>query len=376
MKFQADKDLLSESVNFAVRLLPQRASLPILSGILISAANNKISFSVFDYEVSAKSEMDASVESEGTVLVVGRLLAEILSKLPNQTVSIELVDNKVLISCGASKFTLLTMPTAEYPELPEIPTSNGVVDGQLFAEAVSQVATAASKEDVTPVLTGVQITVSKTSLSMVATDRFRVAFREIPWSSDTEESVLVPARTVQEVSKIFANQGNLNIAIQKNEDREMVAFTANNKSVTSVLLKGNFPAVLSLFPDTDESFSVVNAHDLGDSTKRVGLVVDRDRPLRYIFESKSVTLESFGSETAQATESLDAELVGDETKLSLKPQFLLDGLSGVTTEYAKIVFTKNANNPGKPGPVLITNQNPKGEVQNYKYLLQPNLLEG
>lgn len=376
MKFQADKDLLSESVNFAVRLLPQRASLPILSGILIHADSNNVSFSVFDYEVSAKSEMKATVETSGTVLVVGRLLAEILSKLPNQTVSFALSENKVTISCGSSKFTLLTMPTGEYPELPSIPTSSGVVEGSLFSEAVAQVAIAASKEDVTPVLTGVQISVTKTSLSMVATDRFRVAFREIPWVSETEAVVLVPARTVQEVSKIFANQGNLNISIQKDETREMVAFTANNKSVTSVLLKGNFPAVMSLFPENNEVFSIVNAHDLADSTKRVGLVVDRDRPLRYVFTEKSLVLESFGSETAQATEALDAELVGEEIKLSLKPQFLLDGLAGVTTEYAKVIFTKNPNNPGKPGPVLISNQNPKGESQNYKYLLQPNLLEG
>ncbi|MDR9363450.1 MAG: DNA polymerase III subunit beta, partial [Microbacteriaceae bacterium] len=127
MKFEADKDVLAEAVNFVVRLLPQRASLPILSGVLIEAKNDQITLSVFDYEVSAKSSINANVTSEGTVLVLGKLLSEIVNKLPKDQVAFELVDNKVNVSSASAKFNLLTMPTSEYPELPSLPESSGSV---------------------------------------------------------------------------------------------------------------------------------------------------------------------------------------------------------------------------------------------------------
>lgn len=373
MKFEADKDVLAEAVNFVVRLLPQRASLPILSGVLLEAKSDEITLSVFDYEVSAKSTIPASVSSVGTVLVLGKLLSEIVNKLPRDQVSFELVDNKVNVSSASAKFNLLTMPTSEYPELPTLPESTGEVDGQVFAQAVTQVAHAASKEDVTPVLTGVLIEAKNNALDLVATDRYRVAVKSIPWKSSSSESVLIPARTLQEIARTFSNQGSLSVAIEKTEERQMVAFSANNKSVTSVLLKGNFPAVLSLFPESIEHEAIANVDEIEEATKRVSLVVEGDNPIRYNFSDNNVTIKSITSETAQASEEVTVELVGEEIGVSLKPQFVLDGLSGITTDHVSFGFTKNQQNPAKPGPLLFTEKGDK--AGGFKYLLQPNLLD-
>ena len=373
MKFEADKDVLAEAVNFVVRLLPQRASLPILSGVLIEAKGEEITLSVFDYEVSAKSTISANVHSEGTVLVLGKLLSEIVNKLPKDQVSFELVDNKVNVSSASAKFNLLTMPTSEYPELPAMPESNGEVDGQIFAQAVTQVAHAASKEDVTPVLTGVLIEAKNDSLNLVATDRYRVAVKSIPWKSSVSDSVLIPARTLQEIARTFSNQGNLSVSIEKSEERQMVAFSANNKSVTSVLLKGNFPAVLSLFPENIEHEAIANVDEIVEATKRVSLVVEGDNPIRYNFTTDQVTIKSITSETAQASEEVTVDLIGDEIGVSLKPQFVLDGLSGIATDHVSFGFTKNQQNPTKPGPLLFTEKGDK--ASEFKYLLQPNLLD-
>lgn len=373
MKFEADKDVLAEAVNFVVRLLPQRASLPILSGVLIEAKENEITLSVFDYEVSAKSSISANVSENGTVLVLGKLLSEIVNKLPKDQVLFELVENKVNVSSASSKFNLLTMPTSEYPELPALPPTSGEVEGQLFAQAVTQVAHAASKEDVTPVLTGVLIEARNDSLNLVATDRYRVAVKSIPWKSSISDSVLVPARTLQEIARTFSNQGSLAVSIEKTEERQMVAFSAKSKSVTSVLLKGNFPAVLSLFPENIDHEAIANVDEIEEATKRVSLVVEGDNPIRYNFGTEAVTIKSITSETAQASEEVAIELVGDETGVSLKPQFVLDGLSGINTEHVSFGFTKNQQNPTKPGPLLFTERGDKsGE---FKYLLQPNLLD-
>ena len=378
MKFQVNKDVLSDAVSFAVRLLPQRTTLPILGGILIEADANALRLSVFDYEVSAQAEIVAKVETSGRVLVSGRLLSEIASKLPNAPVDFTTDGSKVVVSCGSTKFSLLTMPVEEYPTLPEIPAISGTITGEAFQNAVHQVAVAASKDDVTPVLTGVQLEAGEKSISFVATDRYRVALREAAWQSNPAgvgAVALVPARTLQEVAKTFGNQGEISISITKSDEREMIAFKANNRSVTSLLLKGNFPPVKSLFPDNIENYAVIATQDLIDSTRRVSLVLERESPLRYSFDEGAVALEATGNETAQASENISAELEGKEIVVSLKPQFLIDGLAGVHSEFVKIAFTNN-DNPNKPGPVLISSHGSKEKTDSdsYRYLLQPNLL--
>ena len=376
MKFQVNKDVLNEAVSFAVRLLPQRTTLPILSGILIEADANALRLSVFDYDTSAQVEIAAKVESSGRVLVSGRLMAEIVSKLPNAAVEFFTDGSKVQVNCGSAKFSLLTMPIDEYPTLPEIPATTGSVSAEDFSAAISQIAVAASREDVTPVLTTILLETTKENISLVATDRYRVAVRDITWKSNTSEaSALIPAKTLQEIAKTFANQGEIAVSINPSDEKDLIAFKANNRSVTSRLIKGNFPAVKTLFPEKIENFAVLNTQDLLDSTKRVSLVLERESPIKFTFTPTGLNLEATGGETAQASESIDVQLTGGEVVVSLKPQFLLDGLAGVKTEYVKIGFT-NSDNPNRPSPVLITNHSTKEKESSdsYMYLLQPNLL--
>jgi len=225
--------------------------------------------------------------------------------------------------------------------------------------------------------------VRENSLGLVATDRYRVAVREIDWdggsvagAGDAEAvTALVPARTLQEVGKTFGHSGNISVAITSRDDRELIAFSADKKTVTSLLIKGNFPPVRRLFPDTVDNYAVMNTADLIEATRRVALVLEREAALRYSFSADGLTLEAIGSEQAQASESIDAILTGDDTVVSLKPQFLLDGLGAVHSEYVRISFTKTEN-PNKPGPVLITSQTSREQAgsDSYRYLLQPNLL--
>jgi len=383
VKFQVNRDVFSEAVSFAVKLLPQRTTLPILSGILIQANDDGLVLSSFDYEVSSQTEIQADVEEPGTVLVSGRLLAEIAGRLPNAPVRVSTEESRISVTCGSASFTLLSMPVEEYPSIPEIGAESGVVPAEEFAAAVAQVAVAASRDDVTPVITGVQLEVRANHLSLVATDRYRVAVREIDWDGGTVASdeasdavtALVPARTLQEVGKTFGHSGNISVAITSRDDRELIAFSAEKKTVTSLLIKGNFPPVRRLFPETVDNYAVMNTADVIEATRRVALVLEREAALRYSFSSDGLTLEAIGSEQAQASETIDAILTGDDTVVSLKPQFLLDGLGAVHSEFVRISFTKTEN-PNKPGPVLITSQSSREQAgaDTYRYLLQPNLL--
>jgi DNA polymerase III subunit beta len=377
VRFHANRDVFSDAVSFAVRLLPQRTTLPILSGVLIETTDDGLSLSSFDYEVSARVRIDAQVDEPGRVLVSGRLLADIANRLPGVPVEVSTQENRVLVSAGSAKFTLLSMPVAEYPSLPAVGEPTGVVPSGTFSGAIAQVVVAASRDDVTPVITGVQLEAGPSTISLTATDRYRVAVRELPWQGGDGEatSALVPARTLQEVGRTFANAGDVGIGITRGGDRELISFSADRRTVTSLLIKGNFPPVKRLFPDTSEHFAVIGTAELVEATRRVQLVLEREAALRYSFSSEGLTLEAAGSEQAQASEQLDAVLEGDDIVVSLKPQFLLDGLSGVHTEFVRISFTKTEN-PNKPGPVLISGQKSKDEAggTEFRYLLQPNLL--
>lgn len=378
MKFQVNRDVLSEAVSFAVKMLPARTTLPILSGVLIEASAEGLVFSSFDYEVSTQTKVAATVETPGRILVSGRLLAEIANRLPNAPVTFESVESRIQVSCGSANFTLLSMPVEEYPTIPQVDGETGVLPAEEFSSAVAQVAVAASRDDVTPVITGVQLEITGNSLSLVATDRYRVAIRDIPWESTgagADITALVPARTMQEIGKTFGHSGNISISITNKDDRELIAFTADNKTVTSLLIKGNFPPVKRLFPEKVENYAVVNTAELIEATRRVKLVVEREAALRFTFANNGLTLEAIGGEQAQASETIDAVISGPDVVVSLKPDFLLDGLGAVHSEFTRIGFT-SVENPAKPGPVLITSQTSKDTPSEdaYRYLLQPNLL--
>lgn len=374
MKFQADREVLSDAVSFLVRLLSPRPQLPQLSGVVIEATNNEVQLSIFDYEVAAKVIIAAAVDTPGKVLVQAKLFSEIISKLPAASVSLSLDDSRLQVHSGSSKFSLSSMSTTDYPDTPAFPAATGKVSAEEFTNGVSKVASAASREEVTPVLTAVMISADAKKLTMVATDRFRVAVKSLPWSGKAlEREVLIPARVLSEISKTFSNDGDLEIGFGEAE-KDMIGFSSGNKFVSTATIKGKYPAVLQLFPEQTESFAVLNNHDLLDATRRVALVVDREKPLRYKFSENELSLESIGSDVADASEQVACSLKGEETTVSLRPQFLSDALVGLDAEAVKIGFTVNPNNPNKPGPVLISPVDPAGGDKDFKYLLQPNLL--
>jgi len=379
VKCEVNKDVFSEAVSFAVKLLPQRTTLPILSGVLISVSEGTMTISSFDYEVSATTRVDAAVEAPGHVVVSGRLLADIAQRLPEESVVLSLSGTAVSITSGSAKFSLATMPVEEYPNLPEVNGVEGSVSGEDFAQAVGQVAPAASRDDVTPVITGVLLDISASSLTMMATDRYRVAAKELAWNGDAvgEEGLhaLIPARTLAEIGKTFSHTKTLTITLSVGGDRELVAFSSDRRTVTTLLIKGSFPPVQKLFPDNPSDYAVVSTQDLIEATRRVALVLEREAPLRYSFSGDGVALEALGSEQAQASETTDGHLVGKECVVSLKPQFLIDGLTATHSEFVRIAFT-HTDNPNKPGPVLITAQKSHDgdDSHSYRYLLQPNLL--
>ncbi|MBQ1011143.1 DNA polymerase III subunit beta, partial [Micromonospora sp. M51] len=210
MKFRVERDALAEAVAWTAKSLPNRPSVPVLAGVMLRVTDGNLRVSGFDYEVSSQVTVEVQGDADGAALVSGRLLAEITKALPAKPVDIAAVGAHLELVCGSARFTLPTMPVEDYPALPEMPQSAGTVDAAAFATAVSQVAIAAGRDETLPMMTGVRVELSGDTLSMLATDRYRLALREIQWRPDDPEvsiNALVPARTLNDTAKALGPLG-------------------------------------------------------------------------------------------------------------------------------------------------------------------------
>ncbi|MDO4259939.1 MAG: DNA polymerase III subunit beta [Actinomycetaceae bacterium] len=373
MKFTVARDVLAEAVSWTARALPVRPASPILAGVRISAADEELTLSSFDYEVSANSRIAASVEEAGEVLVSGRLLADISKSLPNKPVTIELDGQKVNLRCGSSHFTLAVMPLDEYPLLPSQPDSTGSVDGSVLAHAVTQVSVAASRDDTLPLLTAVRVEVEGEKMTLLATDRYRLAMRELEWTpTDTSvsDAALVKAKILQDVAKSMTSGGSVEIGLS--HDRQpgasaLIGFESGGRRTTSTLLEGDYPPVRRLFPESTSIQAVAERTVLLEAVKRVSLVAERKTSVRLSFSEGQVILEAGQGDNAQASEAIEAQLYGEDISTAFNPQFLIDGLSVIDTEYVRFGFTHYTK------PAVLTGQEKAdgGEVPHFRYLLMP-----
>lgn len=376
MKFRVERDVLADAVTWTARSLPSRPPVPVLAGVLLEAdPQGTLTLSSFDYEVSARVEVVAEVADGGRVLVSGRLLADISRSLPAKPVEITTDGSKVSVTCGASRFSLLTMPVDEYPALPAMPEAAGIVTGDMFTEAVAQVTVAASRDETLPILTGVRMEIEADRVTLLATDRYRLAMRELTWrpcSPGTSTVALVRARTLSDVAKALGAGSDVTLALAAEGGNELIGFESGGRRTTSLLVDGEYPKVRALFPSEAPIFAVVETAALVESVRRVSLVAERNTPVRLGFTDGLVRLEAGQGDDAQASEALEAELTGEDIAIAFNPQFLLDGLSAIGRPYARLSFTQASKPAVLSGQLEIDGP---GD-DSYRYLLMPVRMAG
>ncbi|MFF5274349.1 DNA polymerase III subunit beta [Streptomyces sp. NPDC000133] len=376
MKIRVERDVLAEAVAWVARSLPARPPAPVLAGLLLKAEDGALSFSSFDYEVSARVSVDAEVEEDGTVLVSGRLLADICRALPNRPVEISTDGVRATVVCGSSRFTLHTLPVEEYPALPQMPTATGTVPGEVFASAAAQVAIAAGRDDTLPVLTGVRIEIEGDTVTLASTDRYRFAVREFLWKPENPDAsavALVPAKTLLDTAKALTSGDTVTLALSGSGAGEgLIGFEGAGRRTTTRLLEGDLPKYRTLFPTEFNSVAVIETTPFVEAVKRVALVAERNTPVRLSFEQGVLILEAGSSDDAQAVERVDAVLDGDDISIAFNPTFLLDGLSAIDSPVAQLSFTTSTK------PALLSGR-PAVDAEAddaYKYLIMPVRLSG
>lgn len=379
VKIRLDRDVLAEAVAWTARSLPSRPSVPILAGLLVKASGGQVVMSSFDYETSAQIGVPAQVTDDGVALVSGKLLADIARSLPNKPVDITADTSRMELVCGSARFTLQTLPVDDYPALPTMPEATGTVKSEDFSRAVAQVVVAAGRDELLPVFTGVRMEIEGDTLSLLATDRYRMALKEIPWTpsgSGGDGAALVPARVLGETAKSMTSGEVVTLSLASGGNGDgLIGFegagAAGTREITTRLLDGEFPKVRHLM-NVQPTVSVrANTAEVIAAVKRVALVAERNTSLRMLIGDQTITLEAATGDQAQAVEALEA-VVTDETGQGLamtaagfNPHYLADALTALDAPYVHFSFTA----PGKPCLLTALNELDGEQQTDYRHVI-------
>ena len=387
LKFRLAREDFADAVAWVARNLPSRPTVPVLAGVLLTGTDEGLTISGFDYEVSAEVQIPAEIASPGAVLVSGRLLSDIVRALPAKPVDVSVEGTRVALSCGSARFSLPTMAVEDYPTLPTLPDETGVVSSELFAEAIGQVAVAAGRDDTLPMLTGIRVEISGEKVVLAATDRFRLAVRELTWSTDAagvEAAVLVPAKTLSEAAKAGADGTDVHLSLGSGPavgKEGLLGIRSEGKRSTTRLLDAEFPKFRQLLPTEHTAMATVGVAELTEAIKRVALVADRGAQVRMEFADGVLRLSAGADDVGRAEEDLPVEFAGEPLTIAFNPTYLTDGLGSLHADRVTFGFTTPSRpavlRPAGDDDAAATGAGPFPAAQtDYVYLLMPVRLPG
>ena len=372
MRFRVEREALAEALAWVARALPTRPVVPVLSGLRLDAGPG-LTLSCFDYEVAATAQIEADVLEPGTVIVPGRLLAEITRSLPALAVDIATDADGVSVTCGSAEFTLVALSAEEYPALPVPPAVAGTVDGGLLGAAIGQVVPAASRDDTLPMLTGVCLDIEDGTLTLAATDRYRLAVRDLSWEpvrDGLRAVALVPARTLADAARAMTPGVPVNISFETGPAGSkaagskaagsrtaepkpaegLISFGIGGRRLTARLIGGEFIRYRSRFPSEFGCRADVPGGPFTEAVRRVSLVADRTSPVRLSFSPGKVVIEAQTEGRARAVETVPAEFHGAEPGIAFNPHYLLDGLAAAAAPVPPRAKPGGAETGGPPAP--------------------------
>jgi DNA polymerase-3 subunit beta len=359
VKFRCDRDALSEALQTVQRGVSSRPGIPALTGVLLEAAEDgRLTLTTTDLEVSARLAVDVQVTEAGVALVPARLLGDTVKSLSDAPVEFETDQSQARIRCAAYEGSLRLLPAEDFPGLQEPGGTRVEAQAAAFAEAVSQVGRAASRDEARPVLTGVLVEVSREGCVLAATDSYRLAVRDLLASADGEARAIVPERALSEAGRAASTdeKGTVEVLV----DESQVSFRAGGLTLTSRLIEGEFPNYRQLLPEVHESRLTVSRQQLLDAVRRVGLLARDTTPVRLEFNALGVKLSSSSPDLGQAIETVEARYEGEDLIVAFNPQYLIDGLTASVGETVRL----DVRDGLKPGVV-------RGESDAYTYLVMP-----
>lgn len=369
MKVEVNTAAFADAVAWTTSVIDARPANPILAGVKLEVQDGTMQLSVFTYEISARDHVEAGIDEAGTVVVLGKLLADISKSLPAEKTYLDANETTMTITSGAASFTLQLMPESEYPDLPELPQQLGQVDAQTFMQTVNQAAIAVARDENRPVLTGVHMRFNGDEVTLSSTDRFRLARASFHWTPQDEQletTTLVRGAYLTKIARSMDERENVTIYLDA-ENPSLIGIENAGRVSTVQLIDGEFPSVDRLYADSYPIQAVINKTDLLEAAKRVSLVAERNAPIRMVFTEQQVLLTAGGIDEASAKQTLPVDLDGEDITVAFNPAYLRDGLSVITEPYIRMKMTTAV----KPVEFNGQQEQDSEESMNYRYLLVP-----
>ena len=365
MKLTTKREELVSKLSIVSRAVSTRAATQALSGILLTARDGKVTLTATDLDVlGLQTTLDAEIESEGVILLPGRLLAEVTRSLADPSVEIETreAERDVEIRSGSSNFHLRVLEAADFPKLPEPGDDPGLkMPAAALESSIELVARAASRDDMRPVLTGVFVAATGKELTMVATDSYRLAVKrtELEAELSGEIEANVPARALRELSRILGSEGleEATIWLLPNQ----AVFQAGSITLTTRLIDGQFPNFRQLLPESYEHDVRLPRADFLDVTRRVSQLAQRNAPLRLSFQPGELTVAAETPDVGDAKETMPAAFEGEPLEIGFNPEFLREGIESVEGDEILLRLISPLR-PGLLQPV---------EGEDFRYLVMP-----
>jgi DNA polymerase-3 subunit beta len=366
LQVTVDRELLTEAAGLVARAVSNRGSVLVLGGIRLSAADEELTLAATDMEISLRASLPAEVSAAGEVVVPGRLLLDITRALPADSAELAFVpeESVLTISSGQARYRIHTYPSEDFPHLPDVGSlSLHSVDRTVLVETIGRVSRSASRDESRPVLTGILVRFERETLVMAATDSYRLAVKETPYASGLDElEAIIPARALQELTRIAAGAEEVELGMQDNH----VVFRAAGALLTSRRIDGQFPNYRQLLPEQFEHELVLPREELLDVVRRVGLLAQRNSPLRLRFSSGELAVSAQTPDVGQANESIPAPFDAPEAlEIGFNAEFLRDGLESVDSPTVRVKLIS----PLRPAVL-------EGETPDYTYLIMPIRLAG
>lgn len=348
MKIICNTSVLSEACTIVQRGVSQKSTIPATEGILFQAKNSSLTLSGYDIEVGITTVIECKVVKEGSIVLSSHILCDILRRLPNENVQIEIDEHNLCkITSGNAEFTLISIPSDDYPELPTV--SGGMplaIKQTMLKEMVRQTIFAVAVSDLKPVHKGIKFEVTENNLRLVSCDGFRLAVRNeyIEYSGE-ELSFVVPAKTLSEVVKL-ANDSDENITLSIG--KKYILFEIGNYRIVSRLLEGEFFNYKNAIPVENSTKAVVNLKLLCDSVERTSLLITGKvkTPVRCVFEDNSVKVSS-ATALGAANDKIPAKIDGKRIEIGFNNSYLTDCLKTVDSD--EILMELN----GPISPIII-----------------------
>lgn len=362
MKLSIAKSELLDSLTIVSKGMSSRSTLPILSGIHLSAAEGELILQATDLEVSVRHKSPALIEQEGAIVVPGKIFSDIIRALPDAAVTLELEESSLAIRCQQSAFTVRTLTATDFPKFPELSIEKSVsLSSAVLTSMTRMVSRAVSRDETRAVLTGVLFIIEGASVRMVATDSYRLAMAEklldTPVGEDVE--VVIPGRALDEVTKISPSSEDIRIGISENQ----VTFEFGETTFVTRRVEGNFPKYKALIPKEKETVVEIQTEELLAATKRVSLLALHNTPLKLSVQSEDQVL-SLSAETqdvGDASEDIMVKVDGKDVEIAFNHAFFIDGLTSVPSEVTRLELQSSL----KPGLLKSSGE------EEFLYLLMP-----